>query len=98
VHVHREEGLACALERLPLRNKRLAAVAPSCGGRLDTTRVERQSGPVRVLIIGDNLSFVIRATLVGVVELDDIRTVPIASMLVSSSDHDRVSLETYKYA
>lgn len=60
-------------------------------------RVERQSGLVRVFIIGDNFSFVICVILVGVVEFDDIRMVFIVSMLVLSLDYDCVFLEIYKY-
>ena len=72
VHIDREERLARALERLPLSNQRLAAVAPRLGGWLDSARVVRQRRPVGVLIIRNDLSLVVRSALVGVVELDSV--------------------------
>lgn len=77
VHIDREEGLARALEWLPLCDERLAAVAPCLGGRLDAARVVGQDGPAGVFLVGDDLGLVVGTALVGVVELDDVGAVPI---------------------
>jgi hypothetical protein len=72
VDVDSKERLLCTLDRLPLSYERLAAIIPGRVGRVNSSRVVLERGTI------DNGVDVVRSTLIGLDELNSIRTVEIS--------------------